>query len=125
MFIKLLILLFLVPTLEIYTLLRFGELLGVGTTVALVITTGICGAWLAKTQGIEVIRKIQEALARGEMPQEELLDGLVIFTGGLVLLTPGFWTDLFGFFCLVPATRSLIKNWLKPRLNQIFVISHH
>jgi len=113
MFIKLLILLIAVPALEIYTLLEFGQIIGVGGTLALIIATGISGAYLARTQGLEMLRAIQEDLSQGRVPADNLLDGLLIFAGGLVLLTPGFWTDLVGFLLLVPATRKLIRPWVR------------
>ena len=81
---------------EIYVLLQAGEIIGLGPTIALVLLTGVAGAYLARTQGSETVRKIQLALERGEMPTEELLDGAMILAGGLTLLTPGFCTDLAG-----------------------------
>lgn len=102
-----------VPVLEIYTLLRAGELVGLWPTLGLILLTGIAGAWLARTQGLELLLQIQRELAAGRMPTEKLFDGALILAGGLVLLTPGFWTDLLGFLCLVPATRELLKKGLK------------
>ncbi|WP_321531558.1 FxsA family protein [uncultured Desulfuromonas sp.] len=113
MFIRLLILFIVIPIVEIYVLLQAGEIIGLGPTVALVLLTGVAGAYLARTQGSETVRKIQLALDRGEMPTEELLDGAMILAGGLTLLTPGFCTDLAGFFLLVPVTRNMIKQWVR------------
>jgi UPF0716 protein FxsA len=118
MFIKLLILLIAVPALEIYTLLEFGQIIGVGGTLALIIATGISGAYLARAQGLELLRAIQDDLSHGRVPADNLLDGLLIFAGGLVLLTPGFWTDLVGFLLLVPATRKLIRPWVRNWLSR-------
>lgn len=112
MFIKLLLLFIGVPALEIYTLLEFGQMIGVGGTLALIIATGISGAWLARSQGLELLRSIQHDLNHGRIPADNLLDGLMVFAGGLVLLTPGFWTDLLGFLLLVPATRRWLRPWL-------------
>lgn len=113
MFIRLFLVFVTVPLLEIYTLIKVGSLLGVGPTIFLVLLTGIAGTLLLKFQGMDVLRQIQAELAAGRLPAEQLLDGGMIMAGGLVLLTPGFWTDLFGFVLLVPATRKIIKRWLR------------
>ncbi|EAT15935.1 FxsA family protein [Desulfuromonas acetoxidans] len=119
MFIRLLILFIVIPIVEIYVLLQAGEIIGLGPTVALVLLTGVAGAYLARTQGSETVRKIQLALERGEMPTEELLDGAMILAGGLTLLTPGFCTDLAGFCLLVPVTRNMIKQWVRHWLEKM------
>jgi UPF0716 protein FxsA len=110
----------LVPILEIYTLLQAGNLIGVGPTIGLVLLTGVAGAWLARTQGFDLLVRIQRELAEGRMPTDELFDGALILVGGVVLLTPGFWTDLSGFICLVPVTRQwlkkIIRNWAETQL---------
>ncbi|OQY20152.1 MAG: membrane protein FxsA [Desulfobacteraceae bacterium 4572_35.1] len=109
MFIKLLILFISIPAIEIYVLLAAGKLIGIGPTISLIFLTGIAGAYLARTQGSDTARRIQIALEHGEMPTEELIDGAMIFAGGITLLTPGFCTDMFGFCLLLPQTRELIK----------------
>ncbi|GAB4165506.1 MAG: FxsA family protein [Geothermobacteraceae bacterium] len=113
MFTKLLVIFLVIPALEIYTLLEAGRLIGVWPTIALILATGIAGAWLARTQGIGLLLQIQKELAEGRMPADKLFDGVLILAGGLVLLTPGFWTDLLGFVCLVPATRQALKQLLR------------
>ena len=117
MFIKLLILFISIPAIEIYVLLAAGKLIGIGPTISLIFLTGIAGAYLARTQGSDTARRIQIALEHGEMPTEELIDGAMIFAGGITLLTPGFCTDMFGFCLLLPQTRELIKilvrKWMK------------
>jgi len=112
MFIKLLCIFVGVPALEIYTLLEFGRLIGIGATVALIILTGISGTYLARTQGLDLLKKIQNEMSQGRVPADELLNGLLVFAGGIVLLTPGFWTDLIGFCLLIPATRNMVRPWL-------------
>ncbi|PNU19563.1 membrane protein FxsA [Geothermobacter hydrogeniphilus] len=113
MFITLIVIFILVPILEVYTLIQAGALIGVGPTIALILLTGIAGAWLARSQGLELVQRIQSELAAGRMPTEELIDGAMVLVGGVVLLTPGFWTDLCGFICLVPGTRNLVKKLLR------------
>jgi len=113
MFIKLLILFTLVPIIELYVLIEASHQIGIGATIAMIFLTGIAGAYLARTQGFNLITRIQSELNQGRLPAEELMDGAVILAGGLLLLTPGFCTDLTGFILLTPATRQVIKAWLK------------
>ncbi len=113
MFIKLLAVFILVPIVEIYVLLSVGNLIGLIPTILLVLATGIAGAYLARTQGMALLAKIQQEIAAGRVPTEELLDGAMVLAGGLLLLTPGFCTDLTGFLLLAPFSRVILKNWLK------------
>ncbi|MDP8212156.1 MAG: FxsA family protein [Candidatus Zapsychrus exili] len=108
-----LILLFTVlPALELILLIRVGAQIGAFNTLFIIVFTGVLGAYLARLQGFVVLRKIQENLSKGMIPNEDLLDGLMILVGGIVLLTPGFITDITGFLLLIPLTRSIIKFWL-------------
>jgi UPF0716 protein FxsA len=121
-FIKLLAIFIFVPLVEIYILIEAGRIIGVAPTIALILMTGIAGAWLARSQGVELLRRIQNETARGEMPAAALIDGALVLVGGLLLLTPGFFTDLLGFSFLVPLTRDLWRNilsaWLQKQIAQ-------
>lgn len=112
MFIRLLILVTLLPVLEIWVLIESGRAIGAWPTVALVILTGIAGSWLMRQQGVELLGKIQREMAAGRVPAGALLDGALVLAGGLLLLTPGFCTDLAGFTMLVPVTRRFWRGWL-------------
>jgi UPF0716 protein FxsA len=118
MFIKLLILFTLVPILELYVLIEAGRQIGVGPTIAIIFSTGIAGAYLARSQGFNLINRIQRDLNEGRVPAGEMIDGAMILAGGLLLLTPGFCTDLFGFCLLTPITREVLKGWLKKWLEK-------
>ncbi|MBL3646163.1 FxsA family protein [Bacillus vallismortis] len=110
---RFLFLLFIVfPALEIGIFLFSGKLIGILPTVFLMILTGIIGAAAAKKQGTEVYYKVQRDLQYGQMPGEAIADGLCIFIGGLLLMLPGFLSDLAGACLLIPLTRS----WCKPIL---------
>ena len=117
MFIKLLILFTLVPIIELYVLIEAGRQIGVGATIGMIFLTGIAGAYLARSQGFNLINRIQSDLNQGRIPAEEMMDGAMILAGGLLLLTPGFCTDLFGFCLLTPVTRQFFKVWLKKWLD--------
>lgn len=105
-----LLLIIIVPVAEISVLLLSGNLIGIWPTVALILLTGISGAYLAKKQGLETIRKAQEQIKYGQVPGEAIVDGICILTGGVLLLTPGFITDVTGFLLLAPPTKSFFKK---------------
>lgn len=111
-----LILLFtIVPAVELALLIKVGTFIGVGNTLFLIVFTGVVGAALARYQGLLVLMRIQESLNKGLMPSEELMDGLMILVGGILLLTPGFITDVLGLLLLIPWTRALIKIFVRCR----------
>lgn len=107
-----LLLLIIVPALEIGLLVLSGQAIGLIPTVLLIISTGILGAYLAKKQGIETLRKAQKDMQYGQLPGDAIIDGLCILVGGVVLLTPGFITDAIGFLLLLPPTRNLFKPFI-------------
>jgi len=117
MLLKLFLAFTLIPVLEIYLLIKLGTFLGALNTVIIVVLTGIVGAFLAKLQGLHTMIKVREGLNRGEMPAEEMLDALLILVAGIVLLTPGFLTDIAGLVILIPQTRVLFKRWLRKKFN--------
>jgi UPF0716 protein FxsA len=110
--VRLLLAFVLIPFLEMYILIRIGQELGAVTAFALVIGTAIAGATLTRLEGWRTMRRIQAAMAEGLMPAEEMIDGVLIFAAGLVLITPGFLTDAVGFLLLVPPTRRAVKTWI-------------
>ncbi|WP_419881903.1 FxsA family protein [Peribacillus sp. B-H-3] len=110
------------PALEITLLLLSGKTIGVGFTLLLIIATGLIGAYLAKQQGLETIRKAREQMSRGQMPGNQVIDGICILIGGTFLLTPGFVSDILGLLLLLPPTRAIIKplivKWILNRMNK-------
>ncbi len=115
MFIKLLLLFTLVPLIELALLIRLGEYMGVVLTIILVASTGAIGVSLARSQGYRVIERIKNNLNRGEMPTDDLVGGLLILMGGVMLLTPGILTDLTGFSLILPGTRNFFTKLIKKR----------
>lgn len=118
MFVRLLLLFTLVPLVELALLVYLGREVGFWPTVALVLGTGILGAWLAKLQGLLVLRQVQGELARGRLPTAALVDGALILVAGTLLLTPGLITDLWGFVLLVPPGRALARRWAMATLGR-------
>ncbi len=106
---KILFLLFLtVPLVEIYFLIQVGQHIGALSTILLCILTAALGAILLRIQGILTLLRAQEKLRQGQIPADKLLEGLILLIAGILLLTPGFVTDVVGFLCLVPSLRSLL-----------------
>jgi UPF0716 protein FxsA len=109
-----------IPALEIGLLVLSGQILGVLPTILLIIFTGILGAYLAKKQGLEAMRKAQQDMGYGQVPGDAIIDGLCILVGAVLLLSPGFITDAVGFLLLIPITRKgfkpilykLFKKWI-------------
>ena len=73
---------------------------------------GVVGVYLAKRQGFKVLGEIQSKLNRGEMPGAAVLDGIFIFVGGILLVLPGYVTDIIGFIFVIPMTRALLKPFV-------------
>ncbi len=108
-----------IPIVELYILLLLADLIGPHITILIIIITGVTGGILTKAQGLNTIKKIKTQLATGDIPTDELLNGLLILSGGLLLLTPGILTDLTGFTLLIPFTRTPIRNFLKKKFKNI------
>lgn len=104
------------PALELIILIKIGLRIGAINTLILVFSVGILGAFLAKRQGLRALYAIQESLNKGLMPSEQLLDGFLILAGGILLLTPGFLTDLIGLILLFPLSRAVLKLFLKKKI---------
>ena len=111
-FAKILILFVIVPVTELYILIEVGKKIGSLSTIGIIILTGIIGAYLVKSQGFMILRKIQNDLNEGIMPGDSLIQGAIILAGGILLLTPGFVTDIVGFIFLIPVSRSIVKKYL-------------
>ena len=114
----LIIIFILIPLIDLSLLLQIGGWIGVFPTIAIVILTGTLGAYLTRSQGFRIWRDINQQMQRGELPGNSMFDGLLVLIGGLTLLTPGFLTDIFGFCCLIPFTRTAIRESIKQLLTR-------
>lgn len=112
---RLLLLFILVPLAELALLIEIGNRMGLPATLALIVSTGALGAWLARHQGLGVLAKIRSEMNEGRLPAGQLVEGALILVAGAVLMTPGVLTDALGFFCLIPPGRRLLKNYLSRR----------
>jgi len=107
-----------VPLLEIYLLISLGRIIGAGATIAIVVATAVLGTWLLRLQGLNTLARVRAASEAGQVPAVELVEGLILLVAGVLLLTPGFFTDAVGFLLLVPPVRkhaaeALLRNLLQ------------
>jgi UPF0716 protein FxsA len=107
-----------VPAVEIYFLFKIGGQIGGFYTMLIVLATGVVGASLAKSQGLSILMKIQNDVNKGSLPGNQIIHGLMVFAGGLLLLTPGFITDIFGFSLVMPGPRHILIIWVRKILEQ-------
>jgi UPF0716 protein FxsA len=107
------VLLLVVPIVEIAAIMGVGKLIGGWPTVLLLVAESALGAWLVKREGGRAWRALTTALSTGQMPSRQLADAALILVGGTLLLTPGFVTDIVGFFFVLPITRPLARTVLE------------
>ncbi len=101
----------LIPIIELYLLIKLGGYIGPEATIGLVLLTGFLGAILMRRQGVTTLQRIQNNIAQGISPAQELIDGGLILVAGIALLTPGIITDICGILLLVPTVRSRFKTY--------------
>ena len=111
----LVILFIVVPIAELALLIQVGQAIGVWWTILLLVADALLGSWLLRTQSRAAWRRFNEALANGRIPHREVIDGVLVIFGGVLLLTPGFITDIFGLLFLFPPTRVLLRALLVRR----------
>ena len=110
-----------VPLAEIYLLIQVGQVIGVWWTILLLVADSIVGSYLIKHEGARAWRALTDALQSHRMPAKELADGALILVGGTLLLTPGFLSDVVGFFCILPFTRPLARRLLTGFITRKFL----
>ena len=118
----------LVPIIEIYLLIKIGSEIGAITTILLIFTTAVVGVYYAKYEGLNTLRAGFAQLRQNETPTYEMLSGAAIAFAALLLIIPGFATDVLGFFLIFPLSRKLIfknllkkKNYVKKKSNNNFI----
>lgn len=101
-----------VPVVEIFVIIQVGQVIGAWPTVALLIFESALGAWLVKREGRRAWNALRTSMQTALMPGKELADAALVLIGGTLLLTPGFVTDIFGFFFILPFTRPIARRLL-------------
>ena len=104
----------LIPIIEIYLFIKIGSQIGALTTILLIFITAIVGIYYAKYEGLNTLKSAFIQISKNEAPAYEMISGTAIALGALMLIIPGFATDLFGFLVIFPFTRKiLLKNFTK------------
>lgn len=115
---RLALLFVIVPILELVLLIQVGQWVGPLPTIALVVFTGLTGAWLARAEGMRVFFQFQREMASGRIPGQAMLDGISVLVGGAFLLTPGILTDVAGFSLLFPPSRRWLQRRVRARIER-------
>ncbi len=100
------------PIVEIYVIIQVGQLIGVFPTIVLLVFESLLGGWLVKREDRRAWSALTGSISSGRMPGRELADAALVLVGGTLLLTPGFVTDIFGFFFVLPFTRPIARRVL-------------
>jgi UPF0716 protein FxsA len=112
----LLLLFIFVPIIEIGLFIQVGGFLGLWPTIALVLITAFVGASLVRSQGLQTLMSVQNRLQQGELPAQQIFEGVMLAVAGVLLLTPGFMTDALGMLVLLPAPRAMIAKYLMSKM---------
>lgn len=110
-----------VPLLELWLIFQVANRVGWLETVGLLILVAFTGTWLLLREGRLTYMNLRAAMARGQMPTNELIDGAILIVGGALLLTPGFFTDIVGLVLLVPISRRPAKRLFRRLFSWWFV----
>ena len=106
----------LIPIVEIYLFIKIGSQIGAFTTIFLVFFTAVVGVYYARYEGINTLKSGMTQIIKNQIPAHELISGAAIAFAAVLLIIPGFATDLIGFLLIIPITRRLILG----RLNKKF-----
>ena len=112
-----------IPLIEIYLMIKVGGMIGAFNTIFLILFTAVTGVYFAKLAGLNAIRSGFNQLMKNEMPVYEIISGAALAFAALLLIIPGFLTDLFGFLLIMPITRkffirSISSNFYKKKSNE-------
>lgn len=112
---RLFLLFTLVPLIELYLLIAIGGQVGVLPTIGMIAVTGMLGAYLAKREGRRALASYRESLAKGRLPEDGIVSGLLILVGGVLLIAPGVLTDLVGLALMIPPIRRGVAKLIVAR----------
>ena len=117
-----LLLIILVPILEIYLFIKIGSQIGAFTTISLIFVTAIIGVYYARYEGLNTLKSGVSQLYKNQMPLFELMSGAALAFAALLLILPGFATDILGFLIIFPLTRKIVFNlFAKNKKNEVYV----
>lgn len=107
-----------VPLIELAVIITVASAIGLVPTILALVLVSVLGAWLVKREGVGVMRRMQAALDRGEVPTREVLDGVLLMAAGVLCVVPGFVTDALGLLLLTPPVRSFVRSRIMRRLGR-------
>ena len=110
-----LLLIILIPIVEIYLFIKIGSQIGAFTTISLIFVTAIIGVYYARYEGLNTLKSGVTQLYKNQMPLFELMSGAALAVAALLLILPGFATDLLGFLIIFPLTRKIIFQLLSKK----------
>jgi len=113
-----LLLLLLFPVLELFVLVKVGMSIGFLATFLLVVAGSMLGVFIVRVAGLATAMSARESLARGELPAQQMMDGLMMTVGGGLLVLPGFISDVLGLICLLPFTRRMLVGKVRQRAEE-------
>ena len=115
---SILLLIIFIPAIEIYLFIKIGSQIGAITTILLIFSTAIIGIYYAKYEGLNILKSGFIQLSKNEAPTYEMISGAAVAFAAVLLIIPGFATDILGFFLIFPISRKFIFNKLKGRINK-------
>lgn len=116
MFPVLLLMFIVVPIIEIALFVQVGGFLGLWPTIGLVLITAFIGASMVRSQGLQTLMSVQSCLQQGELPAQQIVEGVMLAVSGVLLLTPGFMTDALGMLVLLPAPRAALAKQIMSKV---------
>jgi len=121
---RLFLLFTIVPATELWLLFQVGNRIGILETIWLILITGVVGAGMAKREGVKVIHDLKASMHKGQPPGTKIIEGILVLVGGLLLITPGILTDLFGFSLIFPFTRTRLAPLIHKAAEQSMHMSN-
>ena len=107
-----------IPVIEIYLLIKVGGIIGALNTILLIFFTAITGVYFAKIEGLSTLKSVFSQLVRNEIPVYEIISGAALAFAALLLIIPGFLTDIVGYLLIIPVTRKFFIKFISSKFNK-------
>ena len=107
-----------IPVIEIYLIIKIGGIIGALNTILLIFFTAITGIYFAKIEGLSALKSGFNQLVKNEIPVYEIISGAVLAFAALLLIIPGFLTDIVGFLLIIPITRKFFIKFISSKFNK-------
>ena len=110
-----------VPLIEIYLFIQIGGLIGAFNTILIILLTAVIGIYFVRLQGLNTLKSGVSQLYKNQIPIYEMMSGAALAVAALLLIIPGFATDIIGFFLIIPITRNIIFRYLSRKYTKVKV----